>query len=330
MLKRMVGFGNSGTNATESQSRVFEYGYTPVANEGSNYLARTSPRTIVEKLKGYEIARTYYVYRPGTNVTIQCTRTNAPVDAADNLSTTNWVMGLTNGVREVTRLPDGLYQISSTLTNSAGTFQTNIVSSGVADSSATSIVEGTVTTTIITNSGPVISRKTVAVPANVTTAHEMYSDPDTYKRMRFTTFVLDGTSNYTTYVECCGQATFKDRDGVITSYTHDSRKRLLTTTHLGITTSNVFDAAGTVLETWRYGSNGPPIKLGSSTYDRAGRLKTSVDGMTNTTTYSYSFDAATGRSKTTITYPDSGTRIEYQNKDGSLSEIAGTASAPLT
>jgi RHS repeat-associated protein len=330
MLKRIVGFGNSGTNATESQSRVFEYDYAPVAVEGSNNLARTSPRMVVEKLKGYEVARTYYIYRPGTNVTIQCTRTNAPVDASDNLFTTNWVRALSMGTKEITRLQDGLFQFSTTLTNSVGTYQTRIVSSGVADFFEFSIVEGTETTTVMEKNGPVISRTTRAIPSNVIRAQETYEDPDTYKRMRSTTFVLDGTSNYTAYAECCGQTTFKDRDGVITSHTHDARKRLLTTTHIGITTSNVYDAAGAVLETWRYGSNGPPIKLGSSTYDRAGRLKTSVDGMTNTTTYNYSFDAGTGRSKTTITYPDGGTRIEYQNKDGTLSEIAGTAAVPLT
>src|SRR5881396_1213846 len=110
----------------------------------------------------------------------------------------------------------------------------------------------------------------------------------------------------------------------LTTYTYDALKRRLTSTRNGITTSNVYDAFGNVLSTVRFGTNGTSITLGSATFDDAGRQISFTDALNNTT-ITTNYVNASGQTVRQTTYPNLSTRIETYNRDGSLTNVTGTA-----
>ena len=322
-------FGNAATNAAENISRVTEYNYAPVGTGDDGSFGPDTPRTIVEKLKGFEVGRRYVVLRPSERRDVVCVLTNASWNSSSNLFTITRRYTLANGEADSIVHENGTATITQTLTNSAGTYETNVVYTGKPNNStnATTILDGTVTTSITERPSKTLSRVTKDIISSIVFAREIYSDFDSQGRPRRTDY-LDGTFTTNRYHECCSQSAFRDRDGVLTEYAYDALDRLLTTKRLGITISNVYDAAGNLLETRRLGASGSPIKLHTATHDLAGRRKTTADAVGNTTSISYSFDAF-GRFVTTTIYPNTGIRLQYENKDGTLAEIAGTAAVGM-
>jgi YD repeat-containing protein len=103
----------------------------------------------------------------------------------------------------------------------------------------------------------------------------------------------------------------QDRDGTLTQYYYDALNRptVVVNVSLGLTTSNVFNAAGQVLQTLRVGSDGSRVTNSMAVYDLAGQLTAQTNALGGATTYAYGFDGA-GHAVRTVTNPDGGQRVE--------------------
>ncbi len=176
-----------------------------------------------------------------------------------------------------------------------GSYQTNVLSAGQPDGTGASIVDGTKTTTVVGSVGQLISRTTVDIASSITNASEIYSNYDEFQRPRHVVY-LDGTSEDVNYA-CCGLDNTTDRDGVTTQYWYDDLKRLVATTRLNVTTTNILDAAGNVLATKRIGSDNSQITLRQAAYDVAGRLVLSPTG---TNEWTRTFTDMLGRTYKTV------------------------------
>ncbi len=248
--------------------------------------------------------------------------------ASGNLITWTTQLTVTNGTGTRIVSPDGTVSFSYSLTNAAGTYLTNLTFRGAPDDPADpqTVTNGTQTLAISTIAdGHTQLQASFDLSSGILTDLQNYTyfDDHTYEITR-----MDGTTEAYTNSTCCGTGAYVDRDGVVTAYGYDARHRLITTTRLGITTSNVLDAAGNVLETWRYPTQGDPVRLSAATYDTAGRLITSTDALGYTTTNSYAFDQ-NGRFVTRTDYPNGSYREEYRNREGTTDRIVGTAVFPV-
>src|SRR5437879_12716225 len=93
---------------------------------------------------------------------------------------------------------------------------------------------------------------------------------------------------------------------------------------LGITSTNILDAAGRVLHTTRIGTDASQIRLSSATYGTDGSLATETNALDGVTFYARGTNAS-GQTVLTNTAPDGGARIETLYQDGSLLSVTGSA-----
>ena len=138
---------------------------------------------------------------------------------------------------------------------------------------------------------------------------------------RHTGSVWSDGKTYASEWNCTGPLWEIGTDGILTTNTYDSLKRLVSGTREGphgtLTTTHVYDAAGREVRTVR-GS-----LTSSRTYDLSGRLLTETDEQGRVTAYAYP-DAQT----TVVTLPGGGTRITTLNADGRVASVTGTAVTP--
>jgi len=324
------GFLNQAVTTNSALCRTLAHTYTTNVISGAGdtgYLEKTRPRQTIEFLLDQEVGRSYFVALPGERRQIGCATPGASWSNANNLVTVTRLF--TNGfyqneIQSVTR-PDGTmdFYIYDPLIASPATFnRTNVVLSGHPDGSGTNIDAGARTELIYDVSGKLISKTVTDVPSSITIASETYQY-DGFKRLISTAF-LDGTSIQNAYQDCCNSSSRTDRDGTVTAFSYDALQRLVTTTKNGVTVSNVYDPHDNLLRSVRYGTNGNAITLNTSTYDAAARKITSQDALSNTTSFSETFDSA-GQSIRTATLPNTSTQIETRYRDGTLQRISGTA-----
>ncbi len=131
---------------------------------------------------------------------------------------------------------------------------------------------------------------------------------------------------------CTGDVlTETDENGVTTTYSYDSARRLLESIRAEVTdaatgatitpetiTSYTYDAAGRTLTTRR--DVGPLTTLESTEYDLLGRVTKQTDALGRITQTSYSADGLT----TTVTTPTGATLITTRNTDGSVAQVSGS------
>ena len=284
--------------------------------------------TVVETIQGQEISRRYTLHRQGGEVwDIQATAPNANWNSPNNLVTItrSYLGGLFEGKVQSVKRPDGtmtIYQYQYVASDGGSNLITT-VSTGEPNGSGTAIVNGTKTVTTMNLGGVVLGEETYGITEGTDTLLESnhVAAVDDFGRATQIHY-SDGTSVTTVY-GCCGVLSTTDREGVTTTYTYDALTRPVTTTRAGITTSNNYDAAGHVLSTVRIGTDNSKVTLNRSTYDVAGRLTSSTDGIANTTSYSEMIDGDSQNVRTT-TYPDQTTRIETYYQDGQLLSVKGT------
>ena len=132
---------------------------------------------------------------------------------------------------------------------------------------------------------------------------------------------LDGTSVIQSY-DCCDLLARSERDGSVTTYTHDALGRQLTMTRDGLSTFNVFNAAGDIVATYRIRTNGAVQFLSSAAYDTAGRLTASTNALNEVST-STEFVDSSGQTLRTNKTPDLSFRVETYARDGSLLNAPG-------
>ncbi len=322
--KTISSFLNAAPNADEQYCRVVEYSYDPVAPADEGTIATNAPRTIITRLLGEEIVRSYLVVTADYQREIICQTPGAVWDAADNLVTItkSCPAGAFAGRPLSSLAPDETMQLYAYSYNGANTEMTTTVYSGQPNGDGTAIIDGTQSITVIGSLGQALSRTTVDIASGIVVAQETYSNFDQFNCPQRVTY-LDGTYRDITY-GCCAVDSERDRDGTVTTYTYDALKRLLTTTRNGITTINNYDAAGNVLSTMRKGTDSTQITLNSATYDLAGRQTHSTDAMNNPTDYGETLNGS-GQLVRSTTNANGGTRIATYFKDGSLKSLTGTA-----
>jgi RHS repeat-associated protein len=325
LTKEISQFLNAPADASENQSRVVEYDYTPTLT------GYASVRRI-EKLLGTEVARQYTLDN-GTSEqrVIRCqTAGTTDLSAADNLITITKFSMDTNYSRVIQSVlnADGTMQMFQRVTN--GSLITNIVLSGQPNGSGTDIVDGTKVATVFRSWDGQTYSKTVSDIASlgIITSLETYSQFDMFNRPQRTDY-LDGTWSSLSY-SCCGIDTATNRDGAVTQYFYDDLKREIASLNLqtGVLASNKFDANNNLLAKLRVGSNQPPIVLDQTAYDIAGQVVKTTNALNGVTSYTNYFDAY-GQTVKVTTYPDNGTRVETYFQDGSLKSVTGTAAFPV-
>jgi YD repeat-containing protein len=291
-----------GTNATDAQSRDYQYSYAPL--DGAS-----NTTTTVELLQGVEISRSYQLQWPTETILIQCQTAGASWTNTNNLVTTtlyNSDQSVSGAQIASVQYPDGT--ISSFTYANGVTAQT---------------YKGAQTVSTTTASGGSAGQTVYDLASGLVTSAQT-NLLDGLGRLQ-AAYYADGTFTSNNY-NCCGLNSSVDRAGTITSNTYDGLKRVLTTTRAGITTSNVYDAESRILATVRIGTDGSPITLGTNSYDTAGRLLNSSDALGNITTNAYGFDS-NGNPTHTIYYPDGSFEVDTQYGDGSNYRVTGTAVA---
>lgn len=325
--------GNAATNAAEGTVWVEEYDYAPFHTNDTGFFNAGQPRVVYQKLNGTTVGMRGVAYWLNGELEVQFAESYfeaSPTNwhQAENLKTYTTTLWYTNGLGSQTLYPDGTVSYSIMTTNVAGTYRTNISLRGACDASLV-VTDGTRSISVSTVAdGKIRSSTTYDVASGQITDQETYSYFGTDNRS-YTITHLDTTTRTYNYNDCCSfLASSLDREGVTTEYLYDIRKRPIGSKTLGVVISNVLDSVGNIVETWRYPSNSPPLKISSFTYDSLGREKSSTDALNNVRTNWYAF-AGDGRFITTNKYPDNSIRVEYVNKDGSIDRVVGTAAFPV-
>ena len=325
-------FKGNAITTSDTENRVAEITYN-----GAEVLT-------VEYLLNHEIGRTYEVHSVSAYgfeeiQTIQCQLANAEIDTPGNLTNIVWRATPGSGLatpgdtlRE--RHPDGTMSLyaytypSDQKKTVIKTGVTNGVQAGIPGQDEVEVDDGIETTTTVGLWGETVERLVKDIASDTTTAHDSYTYTDDLRRSYTLTHHLDGSTESMVY-GCCSVDTASDREGVTTQYYYDGWKRQMAVVRLGITTANILDAAGNVLNTVRTSSGSSPttIILSGAAYDTGGQLIRETNGLNGITTY---VEGSSGGFRTrTTTAPNNGQRIETFYPDGSVKSVTGTAVFPV-
>jgi YD repeat-containing protein len=259
-----------------------------------------------------------------------CPTPGAAWNASDNLTTITKKYTSGDNLHRISSIkrPDGtmtFFTYSQTSTN-----RTTTETSGQPNVGETATLNGVQTVTVINIHGHRVSRTVSAIVSGsvgAVLASEVYSEHDDFGRPEKVTY-LDTTFARTDYDTCCGLASTTDRDGVVTEYFYDDLRRIIATKRLGITASNLLDAAGQTLAVVRKGTNNSLITLRQAAFDLAGHQTKETNALGGVTTFTEGFDG--GLPVKTNLYADGGMRIETRYNDGQLKSITGSAVHPVS
>ena len=320
LTHRVTQFTNNPSTSSTAENRETTIEYT------DNAVITT------ESLRNQPVARTYVVHtwdKTGgvghenlETHTIRCAQPNGNIGDTGNL--TNIVVRNTT-----TSEPVSSVNLNGTISLYSGSLVTSfwrVEQTGQPDATASSIVEGSQSTTIVGTWGEVLYQETKEMttgPAALLTAQTQFSYPDVPPRSYSATY-LDQTTATKIY-NCCGLESETDADRVTTGYLLDPLRRPVATSRNGVVISNILDAAGNLVARYRQGGTEQPVRLWSANYDQAGRVLNETNALGGVTTHSYGISAGLAH---TITYPDSRQRIEASNPDGTLSSVTGSATFP--
>ena len=283
--------------------------------------------TEIETIQGVEVSRRYRTRNVSLNQTqeISCTVPGAAINNASNLITKTTLVTGGTFANEVARIerPDGTITTYDYVINGNGG-KTTEEKTGEANATKTSVVSGKKTVTVVDVAGNLQSESVYDFPANILIEQKLVNATDAFGRPSSVSY-LDGTYETFTY-GCCGLDSQRDRTGITTTFTYNSRNLLEDEVSDGVTNRHLYDAAGRETSITRQPAN-TPIIMETKGYDTAGKLNSSKDALTHETTYSDVINGSGYQVKTT-TYPNTGTRIETYNQDGTLLSVAGTASRP--
>lgn len=330
--KEVREFGTTATNAAENVSRVITFDYTPIDALDSAAFSWNEPRTMTETLMDKEIRRHH---------TIVTTTNRTEIEVGSGEFGTNYVMTVTTyGGGEFADRPASILRPDGTMSffifgsTNVTPVHTNFVFEGQPNMDQTSIDEGKVTATYIGQNG----RIQCIAQTNVTGGalgsmvnYTVYTNWDSFDRPQKVIY-LDGTFEEMNY-GCCGMSVKVDRDGTYTYYEYDELKRLTLTKRQVdsyphyISISNLLDAAGNTLATFRKGTDNTWMTNNSTTYNIGGEVVLSRDGLNNTTGYS-NYVNGSGEWVKQTTNADGGLKIETYYQDGNLAKVTGSATFP--
>ncbi len=336
-------FGNQTLTNNKALCRLIEHSYDTnlVGTGDAGVYSPLSPRRTIEYVLGQPVALRYQKFVFGETREIRCLNTSAAWDAGDNLVTItrSFTNGFFYGEPMSIERPDGTMDFFE---KTCGGFTpafvpgaltlnwTNITYSGVPNTGKTAIIDGTKTVTIKGPLGQLISETTTDIKSSgIVIGRQLYGDYDVYIRPQAVTN-LDGTWEFSRRF-CCGDVVTTNREGTITTKTYDVMNRLLTSTTSGIMHSNVYDAAGKVLQVIRIGTDGSKITLQRNGYDTAGHLFATTNAVGDVTLFAEAVGAGGFTNTTTkLTNSSSGPqRIEARFLDGTVKSISGGLSHPM-
>jgi RHS repeat-associated protein len=302
-------------------------GSTSYVSPGNYYETVT-----VQTLMGSEVSRTYTDkgVLGGVINTWIVTAQNPGAGRNDSTnitsaSVTNSIYGDFAYLPLSTTNPDGTITLTTYVENSDGT-KTTTTLTGAPSSDGSTVVDGSQTVSITDAVGHPISTQVTDIASGLTTAYDIWSEPDAFGRPTVVTH-LDGTTEITTR-SCCNVQTYTDRFGTTTNYTADALQRIVSKAAAGITTLYTYDGAGRLLETRRQGSDNSIMVQSQTSYDQAGRVWRTMDALGRTTYIQYGADSNQHATITT-TYADGGQKIETYYQDGSLYSVTGSAVRPV-
>jgi RHS repeat-associated protein len=305
-------FLDSASDSADNLNRVVEHSFEPVDGADDGTREVTLPRRTIETLLGTEVSRTYRVVTGDEIREYRCQTAGAGVSASDNLVTITkrYTSGaFSNEVQKLTH-ENGAIRLYEYSTNANS--KTTIVFSGAPGPGGANVVDGTKTITVIDVQGNTLSNLVYDIASGLLTHSAVASESDQYGRPERIDY-LGGLFETFSY-DCCGLASKRDKDGIVTGYSFDGLKRVTGQIRAGITNEFTLDPEGRRLATFRN-----DLRIEGAGYDLAGRLTASTNTLGHVTTYSY-----TATSKT-ITFPDGSTRIEEFFQDGQLKSVTGTA-----
>lgn len=312
---------DAAPGAADNQCRVVETAY----QENQGELTSTT----IEKILGVETGRRYWIKNEGgTQVqNITCTVQGAGVGAGTNLvNMTNYVSsGDFKGKTASVQHSNGALTIYGYQRDGQTGALTTTVERG--EASGSTVIDGTRTVTIEDAMGRLVSREERDIATGILIEGLEVVQMDEQGRPTRINY-SDGTYEEKAYA-CCGVEWERDRNGMLTSYTYDALKRVLTETRAGLTTIYGRDGSGRVLTVTRRGTDSSEITVVTNTYDLAGRQTSSKNALNYTTTYSESVNGSGQTVRTTTLPGGSGIRVEVLHRDGNLKEISGSAAHPV-
>ena len=230
--------------------------------------------------------------------------------------------------------PDGTVTIHTFLADANGVLTNTITQTGVPNDivNPTNIISGTRVERYFNSLGKITNAVAKSV-SDSTNCLVLSGFSYTYSGELDTDCTVVDLANRTNqfYSSCCGLGSSIDPDGVTTLYSYDFLKRQVAATTLrgggtGITTTNILDPAGRVLETRRVGTNGTAMMQAQFQYDVLGRVTRETNALLGVTTHTNVI--IDNRQCVTNIYPDAGTRTETYYREGRLESVSGTAAAP--
>jgi RHS repeat-associated protein len=319
---RYSAFTNQAPTATACLCRSTEYDYTLLGGTGE--ITTDSPRRVIEKIKGTEVARTYFwhgdgetrEYRATTNNVSSWSASGGPFQVTTNKSHTS---GPFMGSAILTRHPDGTKQVYFYSLTASNAIVTTL--SGAEDpNNETNILSGSITITTRGKYGEMQTNRTIDIASGITTALEVHSSPDQFARPTRVDY-LDGTYRTVSFDDCCALQSETDREGTTSTHYYDNLRRKRATVRAGITYTNHLDALGRAVAAKRRASNPTEILLRGLAYDAASRTTWSTNALGELTGRAYSYPGAGGLSVTTTRYTNSVSgpaMTEISMRDGSL------------
>ena len=349
--KMIEGYLDSPPGSPDDACRVTTYSRVP--GPGG-----TTTTTIVELL-GTEIARSYRLENLFGDWELQETTVQgAGWDDPSNLRTAYEIdkVGPVAGRAGRISHPDGTathyhYAIDGPDIPGSNTLTTT-VSSGKAAPDGSGIVDGIRTTTVTGRQEIALSTTTSDIATGLELSRSDALTIDSFGRpttIRHSNSNGSAFAHTTTNYDCCGIASTTDRAGIYTGY-DNSDELVSSSTSLGIKVTSAVAAearpgGGRIETTIRVAvdDNGNAI-AGTATlisrreYDAAGYLVVEYAPPANAdadpdpadlaarraTSFSETFDAATGHRRRTTTNPDGTTIVTENSTDGHLLKIAGT------
>jgi RHS repeat-associated protein len=338
-------FVNTWTNSTSSSRDLqYDYGTNYIGGSGDNasiepLIPRRSRRTI----SGSESSVSYNLVFAGEIQQIDSPTTGAAWNNTNNLITIRkwYTSGINSGKLLSVQNRNGTKDVYFYDYNAAdpvnSTLRTNIVFSGMPDSStSTNIIAGTKTVIVVGSIGQVFSKNVYDNVSGLLIDQEIYSNHDELNRPRHITY-LDGTFIDQSY-DCCNASSLTNRAGTVLSFTYDDLKRRTVESvwlapSLPLSTISSFDPMGNLLSLVRQGTNGSSTTLSSSGYDLASRLIAQTNAAGVITLYTNVFDTS-GQSIRTNFYAvgaaDSAFEVQVNARDGALVQKTGSAVHPFS
>ena len=347
-------------DTTAATAKYTQYSYTSNDDDDEVDANDARPRCVVERVGSVELKRTYHTYiaddgddQPMVEIVQECTAPGAAYDASGNHVTTKTHYKTTNsdvdlaGKLKSVEYPDGrmdLYTYDSVASYSlesgdsvSDAMWEAVTHYGVNASGNAVLVENKTTRDIkiYDQYGNLVAEETAVCTddSGSGTFEVVEWKQNTYDGNHMNLVVVeysDGTGEHNEWgTGCCGKDSYRDRQGIVTSYGYDDYGRIESEIQKGVADgsdllkSYSFDAKGRTLSSKTVsGDEAQSLCLTSrKTYDWTGRVKILTDeqGLTTTTTYNDTYR------KTTTTYPGNGTRIVEKYKDGRVKSITGTA-----